>query len=121
MEWVTALYLSGTRPDAHNVAQVADAKAIAWNNGFRSGEVVSGSGYWMLPAEATVADATLYYVCKPHASMGMRGSITVSDGDEPVDDGGNDGEPLDDDSRLPGPGIVLAGAVLVGAAMRRRH
>ena len=107
--------------DAHNVAQVADANAMAWNNGFRSGEVVSGSGYWMLPAEATVADATLYYVCKPHASMGMRGSITVGDGGEPVDDGGNDGEPLDDDSGLPGPGIVLAGAVLVGAAMRRRH
>jgi len=44
----------------------------------------------------------------------MRGSITVGDG-------GNDGEPLDDDSGLPGPGIVLAGAVLVSAAMRRRR
>ena len=107
--------------DAHNVAQVADANAIAWNNGFRSGEFVSGSGYWMLPAEATAAEGTLHYVCEPHASMGMRGSITVGDGGEPVDDGGNDGEPLDDDSGLPGPGIVLAGAVLVGAAMRRRH
>ncbi len=107
--------------DAHNAAQVADANAIVWNNGFRSGDIVSGSGYWMLPAEATAADATLYYVCEPHASMPMRGSITVGDGGEPVDDGGNDGEPLDDDSGLPGPGIVLAGAALVGAAMRRRH
>ncbi|OIR11983.1 MAG: hypothetical protein BEU05_03420 [Marine Group III euryarchaeote CG-Bathy2] len=107
--------------DKHNVEQVADANAITWNNGFRSGDIVSGSGYWMLPAEATAADATLYYVCEPHASMGMRGSITVGDGGEPVDDGGNDGEPLDDDSGLPGPGIVLAGAALVGAAMRRRH
>ena len=107
--------------DAHNVAQVADAKAIAWNNGFRSGEVVSGSGYWMLPAEATVADATLYYVCKPHASMGMRGSITVGDGGEPVDDGGNDGEPLDDDSGLPGPGLVLAAGGIAAVALRRRR
>ncbi|MDP7256330.1 MAG: plastocyanin/azurin family copper-binding protein [Candidatus Poseidoniia archaeon] len=100
--------------DAHNVAQVADANAITWNNGFRSGDIVGGSGYWMLPTEATAADATLYYVCEPHASMPMRGSITVGDG-------GNDGEPLDDDSGLPGPGIVLAGAVLVSAAMRRRR
>jgi len=107
--------------DAHNVAQVADAEAIAWNNGFRSGEVVSGSGYWMLPAEATVADATLYYVCKPHASMGMRGSITVGDGGEPVDDGGNDGEPLDDDSGLPGPGLVLAAGGIAAVALRRRR
>jgi plastocyanin len=107
--------------DAHNVAQVADANAMAWNNGFRSGDIIGGSGYWMLPAEATAADATLYYVCEPHATMGMRGSITVGNGDEPVDDGGNDGEPLDDDSGLPGPGIVLVGAALVGAAMRRRH
>jgi len=107
--------------DAHNVAQVADAEAIAWNNGFRSGEVVSGSGYWILPAEATVADATLYYVCKPHASMGMRGSITVGDGGEPVDDGGNDGEPLDDDSGLPGPGLVLAAGGIAAVALRRRR
>ena len=106
--------------DAHNVAQVADANAITWNNGFRSGDISGGNGYWMLPAEATAANTTLYYVCEPHA-MGMRGSITVGDGGEPVDDGGNDGEPLDDDSGLPGPGIVLAGAALVGAAMRRRH
>ncbi|MAH17105.1 MAG: hypothetical protein CL960_01210 [Euryarchaeota archaeon] len=107
--------------DEHNVAQVADANAITWNNGFRSGDNVSGSGYWMLPAEATAADATVYYVCEPHADMGMRGSITVGDGGEPVDDGGNDGEPLNDDSGLPGPGVVLAGAVLVSAAMRRRR
>ena len=106
--------------DAHNVAQVADANAITWNNGFRSGDIVGGSGYWMLPAEATAADATLYYVCEPHASMDMRGSITVGTGGEPADDGGSDGEPLDD-SGLPGPGIVLAGAVLVGAALRRRR
>ena len=106
--------------DAHNVAQVADAKAIAWNNGFRSGEVVSGSGYWMLPAEATAANTTLYYVCELHA-MGMRGSITVGDGGEPVDDGGNYGEPLDDDSGLPGPGLVLAAGGIAAVALRRRR
>ena len=107
--------------DAHNVAQVADANAIAWNNGFRSGEFVSGSGYWMLPAEATAAEGTLHYVCEPHASMGMRGSITVGDGGEPVDDGGNDGEPLDDDSGLPGPGLVLAAGGIAAVALRRRR
>ena len=107
--------------DAHNVAQVADANAITWNNGFRSGDIIGGSGYWMLPAEATAADATLYYVCKPHASMGMRGSITVGDGGEPVDDGGNYGEPLDDDSGLPGPGLVLAAGGIAAVALRRRR
>ena len=107
--------------DAHNVAQVADANAIAWNNGFRSGEFVSGSGYWMLPAEATAAEGTLHYVCEPHASMGMRGSITVGDGGEPVDDGGNYGEPLDDDSGLPGPGLVLAAGGIAAVALRRRR
>jgi len=108
--------------DVHNVAQVTDGDAIAYNDdGFRSGDPTAEESYWLLPAEATAAEGRLHYVCEPHASMGMRGSITVGDGGEPVDDGVNDGEPLDDDSGLPGPGIVLAGAALVGAAMRRRH
>ena len=106
--------------DAHNVAQVADAEAIAWNNGFRSGEFVSGSGYWMLPAEATAAEGTLHYVCEPHASMGMRGSITVGDGGKPVDDGGSDGEPLDEGG-LPGPGLVLTAGGIAAVALRRRR
>ena len=47
--------------------------------------------------------------------MDMRGSITVG---EPPDD---EGEPLDEDSGLPGPGAVLAGAAIIGAALRRRR
>ena len=106
--------------DAHNVAQVADANAITWNNGFRSGDISGGNGYWMLPAEATAANTTLYYVCEPHASMGMRGSITVGDGGEPVDDGGSDGEPLDEGG-LPGPGLVLTAGGIAAVALRRRR
>jgi len=117
----TVVFVWSGSVDFHNVAQVGDADNINYNDGFRSGDPTTDDGYWILPAEATATDGVLYYVCEPHASMGMRGSITVGDGGEPVDDGGNDGEPLDDDSGLPGPGIVLAGAVLVGAAMRRRH
>ena len=117
----TVVFVWSGSVDFHNVAQVGDADNINYNDGFRSGDPTTDDGYWILPAEATATDGVLYYVCEPHASMGMRGSITVGDGGEPVDDGGNDGEPLDDDSGLPGPGVVLAGAVLVGAAMRRRH
>ena len=117
----TVVFVWSGSVDFHNVAQVGDADNINYNDGFRSGDPTTDDGYWILPAEATVTDGVLYYVCEPHASMGMRGSITVGDGGEPVDDGGNDGEPLNDNSGLPGPGIVLAGAVLVGAAMRRRH
>ena len=117
----TVVFVWSGSVDFHNVAQVGNADNINYNDGFRSGDPTTDDGYWILPAEATATDGVLYYVCEPHASMGMRGSITVGDGGEPVDDGGNDGEPLDDDSGLPGPGIVLAGAVLVGAAMRRRH
>ena len=117
----TVVFVWSGSVDFHNVAQVGDADNINYNDGFRSGDPTTDDGYWILPAEATATDGVLYYVCEPHASMGMRGSITVGDGGEPVDDGGNDGEPLDDDSGLPGPGVVLAGAALVGAAMRRRH
>jgi len=117
----TVVFVWSGSVDFHNVAQVGDADNINYNDGFRSGDPTTDDGYWILPAEATATDGVLYYVCEPHVMMGMRGSITVGDGGEPVDDGGNDGEPLDDDSGLPGPGIVLAGAALVGAAMRRRH
>ena len=74
----------------------------------------------MLPAEATAADATLYYVCEPHASTDMRGSITVGTGGEPADNGGSDGEPLDD-SGLPGFGFLLVAGGMAGVALRRRR
>ena len=117
----TVVFVWSGSVDFHNVAQVGDADNINYNDGFRSGDPTTDDGYWILPAEATATDGVLYYVCEPHASMGMRGSITVGDGGEPVDDGGNYGEPLDDDSGLPGPGLVLAAGGIAAVALRRRR
>ena len=97
---------------------LADGDANAYNGGFRSGDPTTEAGYWFLPADATAADGTLYYVCEPHATMGMRGSIVVGAGDpeEPADDG----ESLDEGG-LPGPGLLLVAGGMAAVALRRRR
>ena len=65
----------------HNVAQVDDSEALAYNSGFRSGEPQDG-GEWSLPSNLTVEDGTLYYVCEPHAGMQMRGEIIIQSAPE---------------------------------------
>jgi plastocyanin len=111
----TVVFVWEGNADVHNVAEVNGANDIDYNDGFRSGNPTSDDGYWILPAEETAVEGTLYYVCEPHAMMDMRGSITV--GEPPADEG----EPLDEDSGLPGPGAVFAGAAIIGAALRRRR
>ena len=111
----TVVFVWEGNADVHNVAEVNGANDIDYNDGFRSGNPTSDDGYWILPAEETAVGGTLYYVCEPHAMMDMRGSITV--GEPPADEG----EPLDEDSGLPGPGAVFAGAAIIGAALRRRR
>ena len=64
----------------------------------------------------TEDDMTHYYVCGPHASMGMVGRITVGEGSEvdPVKE--------IEESGLPSVGFIVGALVLVGAAgLRRRH
>ncbi|MEC8877608.1 MAG: plastocyanin/azurin family copper-binding protein, partial [Candidatus Thermoplasmatota archaeon] len=111
----TVVFVWEGNADVHNVAEVNGANDIDYNDGFRSGNPTSDDGYWILPAEETAVGGALYYVCEPHAMMDMRGSITV--GELPDDEG----ELLDEDSGLPGPGAVFAGAAIIGAALRRRR
>lgn len=68
---------------SHNVAQVSDSESKTYDSGFYSGAPQVG-GSWMLPAEYTMQDGTLYYVCQPHALMGMSGSIIVGTGTPPL-------------------------------------
>jgi len=68
---------------SHNVAQVSDSDSNDYNLGFYSGASQEG-GNWSLPSEFTLQDGTLYYVCEPHATMNMRGSIIVGSGSLPL-------------------------------------
>ena len=68
---------------SHNVAQVSDSGSNDYNSGFYSGNPQVG-GNWSLPADYTAQDGTLYYVCEPHATMNMRGSIIVGSGSVPL-------------------------------------
>ena len=68
---------------SHNVAQVSDSDSNDYNSGFYSGSPQVG-GNWSLPADFTAQDGTLYYVCEPHATMDMRGSIIVGSGSLPL-------------------------------------
>ena len=70
---------------SHNVAQVSDSESKTYGSGFYSGAPEVG-GNWVLPAEYTMQDGTLYYVCQPHALMGMSGSIIVGTGTPPLPD-----------------------------------
>ena len=70
---------------SHNVAQVSDSESMTYDSGFYSG-APEVDGNWVLPAEYTMQDGTLYYVCQPHALMGMSGSIIVGTGTPPLPD-----------------------------------
>ena len=65
------------------MAQVSDSDSNDYNLGFYSGASQEGCN-WSLPSEFTSQDGTLYYVCEPHASMNMRGSIIVGSGSLPL-------------------------------------
>ncbi len=68
---------------SHNVAQVEDSSSTNFISGFYSGKSQVG-GNWSLPSNYTSADGTLYYICEPHALMGMRGTIIVGTGSTPI-------------------------------------
>ena len=104
--------------DAHNVLEIAgefDAAADLTDisTGFASGDPSKNVDF---RHTFTENDKTHYYVCEPHASMGMVGKIMVGEGtpEDPV-------EQAVDDSGLPSVGFVVGALVLVGAAGLRRR
>ena len=64
----------------------------------------------------TEDNMTHYYVCEPHAAMGMVGKITVGEGSEedPV-------EEIVEESGLPSVGFIVGVLALIGAAGLRRR
>ena len=104
--------------DVHNVVEIAtkfdaDLNLEDAKIGFYSGESATTVDF---RHTFTEDDKTHYYVCEPHATMGMVGTVTVGNGttDDPV-------ENLVEESGLPSVGFVVGVLVLVGAAGLRRR
>jgi len=100
----------------HNVAETDSTDSNEYKqDGFRSGDVDETVHY-----NVTFEDAGLFfYVCEPHATLDMRGTITVIDPNAgPLDDS-------DPDDKQDVPGFIGTIAILslVGAALvvRRTH
>jgi len=103
--------------DQHNVVEIvgefdAAVDLTEVSVGFSSGEPSNDVDF---RHTFTEDDKTHYYVCEPHATMGMVGKITVGEGtpDDPVEE--------IEESGLPSVGFVVGALVLVGAAGLRRR
>lgn len=101
----------------HNVAESENAGSNTYlAGGFRSGDVVSTLDYSVTFDTA----GTFYYLCEPHATSGMKGTIVVGDA-EPDPDPDPDPTADGDDS----PGLLalelLAVMALVAMAMQLRR
>ena len=104
--------------DAHNVVEInaeydAEMNVADVSVGFTSGDASNNMDF---RHTFTEDDKTHYYVCEPHATMGMVGKITVGEGtpEDPVEE--------IEESGLPSVGFIVGALVLVGAAgLRRRH
>jgi len=84
--------------EPHNVAQVASPESELYlQGGLYSGAPADAGEYALTFGDAT-AGLTFHYVCEPHATMGMVGSVTVrpledeSDGGDGGDGGGGGGD-----------------------------
>ena len=99
--------------DVHNVVSVIDFEDYASSGGFSSGEPSNTVDF---RHTFTEDNATYYYACEPHATMGMVGKVTVGEGatEDPVED-------ILDESEVPSVGFVVGSLVLVGAAGLRRR
>ena len=104
--------------DVHNVLELEsefdeDMDLTAVSVGFFSG---APSNTVDFRHTFTEDNMTHYYVCEPHATMGMVGKITVGEGSEedPV-------EEIVEESGLPSIGFVVGVLVLIGAAGLRRR
>jgi len=77
---VTFVWLNGS----HNVVQSSDSASNVYLAGGFSSGVPQVGGNWSLPSDYTSQDGTLYYICEPHATMQMKGSIIVGTGEVPL-------------------------------------
>ena len=77
---VTFVWLNGS----HNVVQSSDSASNVYLAGGFSSGVPQVGGNWSLPSDYTSQDGTLYYLCEPHATMQMKGSIIVGTGEVPL-------------------------------------
>ena len=77
---VTFVWLNGS----HNVVQSSDSASNVYLAGGFSSGVPQVGGNWSLPSDYTSQDSTLYYICEPHATMQMKGSIIVGTGEVPL-------------------------------------
>jgi len=67
----------------HNVAESSSSDSNEYKTGgFRSGEVSSTVHFNVTFEEA----GTFYFICEPHTSADMRGSITVIDPNAPAEE-----------------------------------
>jgi plastocyanin len=104
--------------DTHNVAEIAtkfdaDMNLEDAKIGFYSGEAANSVDFRQTFTED---DKTHYYVCEPHATMAMAGTVTVGNGtaDDPI-------QAIVEESGLPSIGFVVGVLTLVGAAGLRRR
>jgi len=104
--------------DVHNVLELEsefdeDMDLTAVSVGFFSGEPSNTVDF---RHTFTDDNMTHYYVCEPHATMGMVGKITVGEGSEedPVAD-------IAEESGLPSVGFVVSVLALIGAVGLRRR
>ena len=104
--------------DVHNLAEIvtkfdADMNLEDAKIGFNSGEPANRVDFRHTFEEN---DKTHYYVCEPHATMGMAGTVTVGNGtaEDPIQE-------IADESGLPSIGFVVGALALVGAAGLRRR
>ena len=110
----TVCWIWENTADVHNVIAVTDLDSLVnLESGFNSGEPSQTVDFRYTFTEDSM---TYYYVCEPHATMGMVGTVTVGTGSE------DDRIPeIIDDSGLPNVSFIVGALVLVGAAGLRRR
>ena len=102
---------------AHNVVEIegeydSSSDLTGINFGFNSGDPAMTVDF---RHTFTEDNRVHYYVCAPHAQLGMVGQVTVGNGtDDPV-------QQVIEDEEVPSIGFVLGSLVLVGAAGLRRR
>ena len=102
---------------AHNVVELegeydSTSNLTAIDFGFSSGEPAMTVDF---RHTFTEDNKVHYYVCAPHAQLGMVGQITVGNGtDDPI-------QQAIEDEEVPSLGFVFGSLVLVGAAGLRRR
>ena len=110
-------WTNSTEP--HNVAQVAESSdTTKLSSGFYSGAAnVSGDFRVTFDAAGGYSDdTTYYYICEPHATMGMVGEVVVGTGSTDPEL-----EEALEESGIPSVSFIVGILVLVGAAGLRRR